>query len=184
MTGWKTTHKRTVLENGPFLAVEYHTVELPDGTVIDDWSWVITPDFVNVVLIDEQGRFVLFRQTKYGIEGLSLAPVGGYIEAGEEPLAAAKRETLEETGYAARAWISLGAYRVDANRGAGMAYAYLATGAHKVAEPEANDLEAQELVLLERAAVERALFAGEFKVLPWANLVALSLLHGHLHNTD
>jgi ADP-ribose pyrophosphatase len=177
MTDWKTTDKRTILQNGKFLTVEYHTVELPDGTVIEDWSWVITPDFINVVILDEQGRFVLFRQTKYGIEGDALAPVGGYIEAGEDPLEAAKRETLEETGYAADNWTFFGSYRVDANRGAGMAYAFLATGAKKVAERNADDLEAQELVLLSREQVEQALFNGEFKVLPWTSLVALSLLH-------
>ena len=177
MTDWKTTHRRTVLQNGKFLTVEYHTVELPDGTVIEDWSWVITPDFINVVIIDEQGRFVLFRQTKYGIDGDSLAPVGGYIEAGEDPLEAAKRETLEETGYAADHWTFFGSYRVDANRGAGMAYAFLATGARKVAERNADDLEEQELVLLSRDEVEQALFNSEFKVLPWTSLVALSLLH-------
>ncbi|MDQ7027825.1 MAG: NUDIX hydrolase [Anaerolineae bacterium] len=174
---WKTTNKRTVLQNGKFLTVEYHTVELPDGTVIEDWSWVITPDFINVVIIDEDGRFVLFRQTKYGIEGDSLATVGGYIEDNEDPLAAAKREMLEETGYEAPNWISFGSFRVDANRGAGMAYAYLATGAKKVTEPDADDLEEQELVLLSRSEVETALFKGEFKVLPWTGLVALSLLH-------
>jgi ADP-ribose pyrophosphatase len=177
MTGWRTTHKHTVLQNGKFLTVEYHTIELPNGTVIKDWSWVITPDFINVVIIDVQGRFVLFRQTKYGIEGESFAPVGGYIESGEDPLAAAKRETLEETGYAAADWTFFGSYRVDANRGAGMAYAYLATGAQKVAERNADDLEEQELVFLSRAEVETALFKGEFKVLPWTSLVALSLLH-------
>jgi 8-oxo-dGTP pyrophosphatase MutT (NUDIX family) len=177
MTDWKTTKKRTVLENGKFLTVEYHTVELPDGTVIDDWSWVITPDFINVVIIDEDGKFLLFRQTKYGIDGDSLAVVGGYIEAGEDPLAAAKRETLEETGYEAPDWTFFGSYRVDANRGAGTAYAYLATGAKKVAEPNADDLEEQEMILLSREEVEAALFNGEFKVLPWTNLVALSLLY-------
>ena len=177
MTDWKTTNKRTVLKNGKFLVVEYHTIELPDGRVIEDWSWLITPDFINVVLVDEQGRFVLFRQTKYGIDGDSLATVGGYIEPDEDPLEAAKRETLEETGYEASDWTFFGSFRVDANRGVGMAFAYLATGAKKVTERNADDLEEQELVLLSRQEVETALFNGEFKVLPWTSLVALSLLH-------
>jgi hypothetical protein len=33
-----------------------------------------------VIIIDEQGKFVFFCQTKYGIDDLSLAMVGGYIE--------------------------------------------------------------------------------------------------------
>lgn len=174
---WKTTNKRTILQNGKFLTVEYHTVELPDGQVIDDWAWVITPNYVNVVLIDTKGQFVLFQQTKYGIDGISFAPVGGYIEPDEDPLIAAKREVMEETGYEAKEWIDLGSYRVDANRGAGMAYTYLATGAEKIAEPNADDLEEQELIFLNRAEVETALFKGQFKVLAWTNVIALSLLY-------
>lgn len=179
---WKTTEKRTILQNGKFLTVEYHTVELPDGQIIEDWAWLITPDFINVVLIDTEGRFVLFRQTKYAIDGMSLAPVGGYIEPNEEALAAAKREVMEETGYEADEWIDLGSYRVDANRGAGTAYAFLAMGAKKVTEPNADDLEEQELVLLNRDEVEKALFKGEFKALPWTSLVALSLLYLDKHS--
>jgi 8-oxo-dGTP pyrophosphatase MutT (NUDIX family) len=178
---WTTTEKRTILQNGKFLTVEYHTIELPDGQVIEDWSWVITPDFVNVLLIDTEEQFVLFRQTKYAIDGLSLAPVGGYVEPNEDPLEAAKREVMEETGYEAQIWLDLGKYRVDANRGAGMAYAFLALDAKKVAEPDADDLEEQELLRLSRADVEQALFNGEFKVLPWTSLVALSLLYLDKH---
>jgi ADP-ribose pyrophosphatase len=177
MAEWKTLRKQQVLQQGKFLTVEFHTIELSDGHVIEDWPWVITPDFVNVVVMDKAGQFVLFRQGKYGYEGLSLAPIGGYIEVDEDPLTAAKRETLEELGYEAEEWISLGAYRVDANRGAGMAHLFLALGARKVADPIADDLEAQEVVFLSQAELEAAPFNGDFKVLPWASLVALSLLH-------
>lgn len=177
MDSWQIHSRREVLNHGRFLRVETHDVELPDGKRIPDWTWVITPDFINVVLIDEAGNFILFRQGKYAYDGLSLAPVGGYIEPDEDPLEAAKREVLEETGCEARTWIDLGRFVVDANRGCGTAYAYLALGARRVATPNADDLEPQELLHLSRAEVERALFAGEFKVLPWANLIALSLLH-------
>jgi len=159
-----------------FLRVEAHTVELPDGQVIHDWSWVITPDFVNVVLVEAEGAFVCFRQTKYAVAGTSLAVVGGYLEPGEDPLAAAQREVLEETGYAASAWHSLGRYAVDGNRGAGTAHLFLATGGRKVAEIDADDLEEQEVLLLSQAEVKAALLAGEFKVVPWAAAVGLALV--------
>jgi ADP-ribose pyrophosphatase len=174
---WKTISRKVILDYSKFLMVEEHTVELPNGQVIPDWPWVITPDFVNVVAVTQDDKFLCFRQTKYGIEGDSLAPVGGFIEPGEEPLTAAQRELLEETGYEATAWTSLGSYRVDANRGAGMAYFFLAQGAHRVAEASPDDLEEQELLLLSRAEMEAALAAGSFKVLPWATIVALALHH-------
>ncbi len=78
MQPWKTISRRVVLEQPPFLTVENHEVELPDGRVIPDWSWVITPDFVNVVAITDQNKFLCFRQMKYGIEGY-FPGAGGWI---------------------------------------------------------------------------------------------------------
>jgi 8-oxo-dGTP pyrophosphatase MutT (NUDIX family) len=177
MKPWKTRAKRTILEHSKYLTVEEHVVELPDGRTIEDWPWVITPDFVNVATITAEGAFLCFRQIKYGVEGTSLAPVGGYIEPGEDPLDAAKRELLEETGYEASEWTSLGSYRVGANRGVAMAHFYLARSARRVAEPVADDLEEQILLHLSRPEVEAALAQAEFKVLPWAAVVALALQH-------
>jgi ADP-ribose pyrophosphatase len=175
MRPWKTLSRRIICQQGRFLTVEQHAVELPDGRVIPDWSWIITPDFVNVLAETVDGRFLCFRQTKYAIQGTSLAPVGGYVEPGEEPLAAAKRELLEETGYSASNWADLGIYAVDANRGAGKAFFFLARHAVLVASPTADDLEEQQLLRLTRGELERALDEGQFKCLAWAAAVAMAL---------
>ena len=177
MQSWKTISRRVILNHSKFLTVEDHTVELPEGRVISKWPWVITPDYVNVAVLTQDGEFLCFRQTKYAIAGTSLASVGGYLEPGEEPLAAAKRELLEETGYEAPEWADLGHYRVAGNRGVATAYLFLARGARRVTEPDADDLEEQQLLRLSRAEVEAALAAGEFKVLAWATVMALALLH-------
>jgi ADP-ribose pyrophosphatase len=174
---WRTLSRRQVLDLGKFLRVEVHAVELPDGRVIDDWPWAITPDYVNVVAITREGEYLLFHQTKYALDGTSLAPVGGYMEPGEEPLGAARRELLEETGYEADEWTPLGDYWVDANRGVARAYFFLARGAWHVAEPQSDDLEEQVLVHMARQDVVDALRAGEFKALSWAANVAIALAH-------
>jgi ADP-ribose pyrophosphatase len=176
MKGWKTLERETILDHSRFLRVENHRVQLPDGRIIEDWPWVVTPDFVNVALITAAGDWVCFQQVKYSVAGLTLAPVGGYLEPGEEPLAAAKREVLEETGYEAPDWVKLGTYQVDGNRGVAQAHLFLARGAQRVADPDADDLEEQHVVLLTRAEVESAVAAGEFRVLPWATVMALALL--------
>jgi ADP-ribose pyrophosphatase len=172
---WKTLSRRVVLDYSQFLAVEEHTVELPGGQVISDWPWVITPDYVNVVVLTEEGRFLFFRQTKYALSEAVLAPVGGFLEPGEVPLAGAQRELLEETGFQAPEWIDLGSYRVDPSRGVAMGHLFLARGARRVAEPGADDLEEQEVVYLSRAELETTLTAGEFQVLAWATAVLLAL---------
>jgi ADP-ribose pyrophosphatase len=176
MQNWKTLARRTVLDNSPFLKVEQHTVALPNGDVISDWPWVVTPDYVNVVAVTEEGQFLCFRQTKYAVTGTSLAITGGYLEPGENPLAAAQRELQEETGYQAPHWTALGSYAVDGNRGAGNGHLFLAQGARWAAPIAADDLEEQELLLLDRRAITQALARNEFKVLAWATAVALALL--------
>jgi ADP-ribose pyrophosphatase len=123
----------------------------------------------------EEGSYLCFRQVKYGIAGDSLAVMGGYLEPGEEPLAAAQRELREETGYEAAEWITLGEYLVDPNRGVATGYLFLAKGARRVAEPASDDLEEQRLLYLTREELDQALSEGEFKVLAWAAAVALAL---------
>jgi ADP-ribose pyrophosphatase len=178
MQPWQTLARRRVLQagDGRFLSVEYHTVQLPGGRVIEEWPWLNTPSFVNVVAETEEGRFLCFRQGKYAVEGISLAIPGGYLEPNEEPLAAVQRELLEETGYAAHEWTFLGRYVVDGNRGNGHAHLYLARGARYVQPIDADDLEEQELLLLTLAELVASLAAGEFQVLPWAANVALALM--------
>ncbi len=172
---WIVHSRKNVIDFGTFLKVEAHDVEIPGGPRIPDWPFVITPDYINVVATTREGLFICFRQTKYAIDGTSLSIVGGYIESGENPLAAAQREMLEETGYQSDAWTSLGQYVVDANRGCGKANLFLAQNAEPVAEPDADDLEAQELVLLTRSEIDAALKRGDFKVLAWATAVVMAL---------
>lgn len=177
MKPWKTKTRRTILDQRPWLLVENHTVELPDGRLISDWPWIITPDYVNVVAVTEDERFLYFRQVKYGVEGTTLGIVGGYVEEGEEHIQAAHRELLEETGYESADWIPLGSYRVDPNRGVAMGHLYLARQARHVTPRNSDDLEEQEITLLTRSEVETALTRGDFKVLAWATAIVFALRH-------
>jgi 8-oxo-dGTP pyrophosphatase MutT (NUDIX family) len=175
MKPWKTKSRQPILEQRPWLVVEHHTVELPDGRLIPEWPWIITPDYVNVVAVTEKGDFICFRQVKYGLEGTTLAIVGGFKEEGEDPLTAAKRELLEETGYESKDWVPLGSFRVDPNRGIAMGNLFLAQNVRYVQPRNADDLEEQEIIFLTRAEVESALAGGEFKVLAWAAAIAFAL---------
>ena len=172
---WKTVSRKVVQRYGKFLTVESHAIELPDGRRLKNWPWLVAPDFVLVLARTAAGKFLCFRQTKYAVKSITLAPVGGHVDAGERPLAAAKRELVEETGYTATRWIALGSFVANANRGGGSGHLFLALNARRKCATTADDLEEQELLQLTRQQLETALDHGEFKTLAWTTGVAMAL---------
>lgn len=174
---WETVFRETVLEPNKFLTVENHVVRLPDGQIIPDWTWLIIPSAVIVLAMTPDGNFLCFRQIKYAVQGATLAPVGGMLEPDEDPLCAAKRELLEETGYASSEWVNFGGFILDPNRGIATIHLFLAVNAWKEAEPVKDDLEDQVMLFLTRDELEAAYQNGEFKILSWAAVVAMTLMY-------
>jgi ADP-ribose pyrophosphatase len=175
LRSWETVSRKTILTHNKFLTVESHIIKLPNGQIIPDWPWLIIPSAVIVLPRADDNKFLCFRQTKYAIQGTSLAPVGGMIEPNETPIDAAKRELFEEMGYQASEWVNLGSYILDPNRGIATMHLFLALGAKKIAEPNSDDLEDQELLFLSQNDLEDAFNKGEFKILAWSAVVAMSL---------
>ncbi len=57
-----------------FMGEDDETLEnkIPSDPPLSDWPWMITPDYVNVVAVTEDERFLCFRQGKYGVEGITI----------------------------------------------------------------------------------------------------------------
>jgi ADP-ribose pyrophosphatase len=64
-----------------------------------DFVVVRAPDWVNVLAVTPDGRLVLVRQFRFGIDAFSLEIPGGVMEVGEDPVEAGLRELREETGF-------------------------------------------------------------------------------------
>lgn len=95
------TVDKKIISETPFARCELHTVRSEDGkTKFDNWLFMEERDAINVAVVNTDGNFVLFRQHKYAIPGATLSPVGGFIDDGETPYEAAKREVKEELGMA------------------------------------------------------------------------------------
>ena len=182
---WRTNLTVDAIElvNTKWLRIEAHRVRTPEGDrIMDDWIWIDEQDQVNVLVrLRDTGKYVVYRQSKYGMRFPTLATVGGLVESGETPHQAASRELLEEMGMVAEKLVFLGKYRVHANRGDGHVSCFLAEGvAPAAARAESDDLEAQQWVHMDRGELMRALLAGEFQEVKWTATVALAMLHGEM----
>jgi 8-oxo-dGDP phosphatase len=67
----------------------------------DIYTVVERSDFVLMVAIDTSRQVLLVRQYRPGTDRSYWALPGGYLNSSETPVEAAKRELLEETGFAA-----------------------------------------------------------------------------------
>ncbi|MDY0747495.1 NUDIX hydrolase [Paucibacter sp. R3-3] len=92
---------------GHFLDVRRDTVRLPDGAE-SAREYIVHPGAVMIVPILDKGQLLLERQYRYPMGRVMLEFPAGKIDPGEDILACAKRELLEETGYTAREWAHAG----------------------------------------------------------------------------
>jgi ADP-ribose pyrophosphatase len=92
---------------GRFLHAFRDTVRLPDGSETIR-EYVVHPGAVMVIPLLGDGRVVLERQFRYPMNRVMIEFPAGKLDAGEDRLACAKRELLEETGYTATEWVRAG----------------------------------------------------------------------------
>ena len=92
---------------GKFLHAMRDTVGLPDGTQAVR-EYVIHPGAVMIVAQRDDASLVLERQYRYPVQAVMVEFPAGKLDPGEDSLACAQRELLEETGYTAREWARAG----------------------------------------------------------------------------
>lgn len=92
---------------GDFLHACRDTVRLTDGNQATR-EYIIHPGAVMIIAQFDDGRVVLERQYRYPVQSVMIEFPAGKLDIGEEVLACAQRELLEETGYSARQWARAG----------------------------------------------------------------------------
>ncbi|MFD0666492.1 NUDIX domain-containing protein [Ramlibacter sp. MAHUQ-53] len=98
---------REELLRGGFLHAVRDTVRLPDGQTARR-EFILHPGAVVVIGLLDDGQVVLERQYRHPVGRVMVEFPAGKLDAGEDRLACARRELLEETGYSAREWAHAG----------------------------------------------------------------------------
>lgn len=97
---------RTAAFRGRAIDVYIDRLERSDGTVLRR-EIVVHPGAVAIVAATRSDEILLVRQERPATSGLLWEIPAGTLEPDETPLACAKRELIEETGYEAGEWEEL-----------------------------------------------------------------------------
>ena len=145
----------------PYFTLRSDRLRLPDGAVKDPYYVLERPDAAIIFPVTPEGDVVLVRQYRPAIERVELGLPAGLVERGEEPEKAARRELLEETGYAGGGWEPLGALASSPSLKDNWAYLFLARGVEPSAEPTPDEYERVEVVHVPVGELRSMVSAGE-----------------------
>ena len=110
---WESLTKESILVKKPWFEVFKEEIQLPDGKVVPEYYEIEMPHYTAVFAVTEDKMIMVLRCYRHAI--------------GESPLEGIQREFLEETGYFAKEWKSLGTFVGNSTRGCGTYHLFFAT---------------------------------------------------------
>ncbi|HQR67297.1 MAG TPA: NUDIX hydrolase [Thermoanaerobaculia bacterium] len=148
MRRWRLVARGTPVDYRVF-RVRQDRVRSPRTARDHDVVVLDAPNWVNVVAVTEDRRVVLVRQFRHGTRETTLEIPGGAVDPGDRsPLAAAKRELKEETGYVSRRWRRLGLVEPNPAIQSNLTWTFLAEGARRAGAAAPAPGEELEVVLV------------------------------------
>ena len=144
-------------------------IRMPSGYEMEDFYVIEASDWVNVIAITDDKRYVLEKQYRHGIQKVCYETPAGCVDAGEEPLDAAKRELLEETGYGGGSWEYFSYTVPNASGMNNYAHTFIARGVSKLTQPHTEASEDIEVAIVSKKELQ-ALLENHFII--EADLVA------------
>lgn len=148
----KTNRMELLEAKANFLSIEKYQCSLNNGQKIIREKLLkgkIDGSAAIIMAVTENQEFILAIEPRvFTKETVDVGLPAGYIEEGEEPIKAAQRELLEETGYIAQNWVSLGSFYQDQGCSGAYNHYFLATQCRKVKEQNLDEGEFIKYVLV------------------------------------
>lgn len=130
------------------MALRVDQCEMLNGSVFDPYV-IECGTWVNVIALTNKREVVLVNQYRHGAQQVMLEiPAGMMDDEDENPLFAARRELLEETGYASDRFVEVGKVYPNPATHNNLTYSFLALGAEQVGLQTLDETEEIDIILL------------------------------------
>lgn len=160
---WKVL-KSEYLARKPWFTVRREEVELPNGNKIPEYYVFEYPEWINVIAVTREGKFVFISQYRHGLGIASYELCAGVCEKEDSsPLASARRELLEETGYGNGNWSKWMEIGVNPSTHTNLTHCFLATDVEPVTAQHLEATEDLSVHLLTLDEVKELLLNDEIK---------------------
>jgi ADP-ribose pyrophosphatase len=157
MEKWKTIDSKYIIQR-PWATLRVDKLEMPNGNIKEEYYVLEYPTWVNMVAITEDNQVIFVKQYRHGAGQIMVELPAGVVEENEDPEIAARRELLEETGYAFDDISYVCELYANPATSGNLTYTYLLTGGRKVQEQELDPSEDIDVVLMDLEDAKQFLF--------------------------
>lgn len=158
---WNVKSTKVVLED-KWIKVRSDECVTQDGVTISPYYVLEYPNWVHMVVVNNKGEVLIAEQYRHGAGKVSLElPCGTQDEDDKEPIEAARRELLEETGYSGNFKLA-GKLSPNPATHNNSIYVFLVTNPVKETEPHDDPTEVMNYSFMDIEDVHDLIDSGEF----------------------
>ena len=129
-----------------------------------DFFVLEAPNWVNIIPLTPRNEVVMIRQYRHGIADFTLEIPGGMMDPEDrDPMSAARREMLEETGYDSSQIVEIGRVHPNPAILPNHCYLFAASGARRVQKQQLDTNEEAEVVLVPIAKIKPMIASGQIR---------------------
>lgn len=177
MADWQTKSSEIVYET-PWIKVHRDEVITQTGAPLTYSYMELQNPSVFIVAVNAEGKILLQNTYRYPVRQRIWETPAGYMNPGEEPLAAAQRELQEETGLVSDDWHDLGRIYQIIGTGNVPVQAFLARNVTKTGEAtdKEEDIQNQQFKSLDK--IEDMIRRSELIDSPVIGIIYMAKLFG------
>ncbi len=179
---WKLLESRQVLKD-KWLSLRADKYQLPNGRILEPCYVMEYRAWVNVVALTKNQEVVLVKEFRHGIQQTLLELPGGTTDPEDcSPLAAVKRELLEETGFTSKTFMATGKLCPNPATHNNFVHCFLAMNVQQVDKPRLDDTEQIDVMLMPlEKVIEIASNGGLLQALHVSSLFLALARLGRVH---